>query len=522
MNVPRKILAGMQMIALVLLLGGAVPVAADSPMPENHVPGQVESKARRLANSLRQQGYEVSRGYFKLYTRDDCPYSYDVLRSCLGNNPAAPYVLPVVPPWPDEWVDPGTAGLIGPTMEGYDAAYRLDPHEAIVILGELPPPAAYFGLQTYLLSRPGELSEESDQYKFVRVYVPALLNTFFTTLPKNDGRLQLFADLGNSINNAVIQNGSGAVWDQIRYFVITPDQTMDQTVRQALAELDIPDNHVFTEPIPSSMTIGLGEEADDFLTVLRYAMPDDAGRNSTRSSAWLEQLPLVVLRIRDTRMDHQPQPYLPVEFEARFGAQPPETELEPDLIALANAVCDRWGQACDPKPLLNMKASSLSLTGPACLQAGMNCLAPTEDTAYFMSARLPLPDDEVYALVGALGIQTGNATYVGLGLNSSLTQLGFDNIDGQQLTGTADSYNVSNRDRLFLQYFARDCTGLETLTEGSYCYAIGDKLPDCTDPNDLTCSMLALSVRNYLLPGFQRGPDPELTLSPYIIRLERQ
>ena len=36
----------------------------------------------------------VTRGYSKLYTNNDCPMSYDVLGSCFGNNPAAPYVLP--------------------------------------------------------------------------------------------------------------------------------------------------------------------------------------------------------------------------------------------------------------------------------------------------------------------------------------------------------------------------------------------------------------------------------------------
>ena len=151
----------------------------------------------------------------------------------------------------------------------------------------------------------------------------------------------------------------------------------------------------------------------------------------------------------------------------------------------------------------------------------MNCLAPKEDAAYFMGPRLPLPDDRVYAVVGALGTQTGNATYVGLGLNSSVTQLGFDNIDDDTLAGTADGYDVPNHDRFFLQYFARDCTGLEALTAGSHCYAIGDQLPDCTDPADLTCAMLVLSVRNYLLPGSQRGPAPELTLNPLVIPLRR-
>lgn len=502
----------------------AFSASAKSAMSQNLVPGQVESTARRLANGLRQQGYEVSRGYFKLYTQVDCPDSYEVLRTCLGNNPAAPYVIPILPAWPDEWLDPGTAGMLGSTVQGYNPSYRLDPREAIVILGVLPPPARYFGLQTYLFSRPGEWEENSDQYEFIATYVKSLLRTFFTKLPLNPERLQLFADLSNTINNVVIENGSGAVWNQVRYMIVTPDQTMDSAVRQALGALGVADDHVFTEPIPSDMRIGLDEAADDFLTVIRYAMPLDGGELGTRSSAWRERLPLVVLRIRDTRPALQPQPYPPVEFEARSGTVPPETALETDLRTLANAVCSRWGACGPPQPLTNLR-TRLLLTGPECVPVGMNCLAPTEDTVYFMSARLPLPDDRVYAVVGALGIETGNATYVGLGLNSSLTQLGFGNIDDGTLAGSADGYAVPNHERFYLQYLARDCTGLGTLTEGSDCHSIGDKLPYCEDPaddpEDYSCAMLVLSVRNYLFPGSQRGPDPELTLSPLVIPLYR-
>ncbi len=526
----RKITFCLQLVVVILLICSAVPASADSPMPENKVPGSVESTARRLMHDLSKDGYEVSRGYFKLYTQSDCPYTYEVLHTCLGNNPAAPYVIPIVPAWPDEWVDPGTANVLGPTVEGYNASYRLDPGEAIVILGKLPPPAAYFGIQTYLLSRPGTWKEDSSQYQFVKGYIPALFNTFFTKLPKHPERMQSWADLSDSINNIVIQNKSNSVWNQERYFVITPDKTMDLAVRQALAGLDISDNDVFTEPIPSDMIVGLGEEADDFMTILRYAMPVDGGLDGTRSAAWRKNMPLIVLRIRDTRPDRQPQTYPPVKFEARSGATPPEISLKPDLITLSKAVCARWGQPCDlegaafdqrARPLLNMALPPLSMTGPECLKVGMNCLAPNEDTVFFMSARLPLPDKLVYALVGALGTQTGNATYVGLGLNESLTQLGFDNISDEQLEGTADEYDVPNHKQFFIQYFARDCTGLETLTAGSRCYSIGDKLPACYDSADLSCSMLALSMRNYILPGTQRGSSPALTLSPRVIALQR-
>lgn len=529
---PRRTTLVWLPLVIMLVASGAAPRSAGRVEPKNKVPGRVESAAHRLRNALEKQGYEVAPGYFKLYTQDDCPYTYDVLRSCLGNNPAAPYVLPIVPAWPDEWVDPAAANMAGPTAEGYNVCYRLDPGEAIVILGLMPPPADYFGMQTYLLSRQGEWKEDSLQYQFVQLNLPGMVETFFTKLPKNGERLELFADLSNSINNVVIKNQSGAVWNELRYFVVTPDRAMDTVVRDALRKLHIREDDVFTEQIPSDMNIGLHEAADDFMTLLRYAMPYDGGGRGSRSDAWREHLPLVVMRVRDPRPSHQTQTYPPVAFEARSSIVPPETGLEPDLITLAKAICSKWGQPCDldgeafdqrVPALLNMKASPLRLTGPACVEVGMNCLAPTEDTAYFVSTRLPLPDDRVYAVIGALGTETGNATYVGLGLNSSLTQQGFDNIDDEQLAGTADRYDVPNRDRFFLQYFARDCRGKDVkgLMAGSHCYSIGDMLPYCPDVSDSTCTMLALSVRNYLLPGSQRGPLPALTLSPRIIPLQR-
>ena len=542
MNARRTVLVGLCLFILLQILGGTAPISADSPMPESKAPrrgtdsaifmplvfrdaASVDNTARWLTDDLTQQGYEVARGYFRLYTQDDCTYSYAVLHSCLGNNPAAPYVIPIMPSWPDEWVDPATADMVGPTEEGFSASYRLDPSEAIVIIAQLPPPARYLGLQTYLMSRPGEWDTDSDQYKFVETNLPALLNTFFTKLPNNQERVQLFADLSDPINNVVIERGSGAVWDQVRYFVITPDGTMESAVRAALVGLGIPDNFIFAEQIPAqlsdtAMAFGLDAENDDFLTVLRYAMPDDGGGDDARSTAWREELPLAVLRVRDTRPDHQPQPYAWVDFEARSATDPPEINLKPQLDALAEAVCDGWGETtCQHPGLLNMKASPLSLTGPDCVEVGMNCLAPNEDATYFLSSRLPLPDDRVYAMVGALSTETENATYVGVGLNASLTQLGFANIDDVQLVDTAREYDDSGR--FFLQYFARDCSDIDALTAGSHCYSIGDQLPYCTDPSDLSCSMLALTLRGYLFPGTQRGAASASALNPQVIPLQK-
>jgi len=45
------------------------------------------------------RGFEVSCGYFRLYTLDDCQVPFSVMHSCYGNNQAAPYVTFAVLPW---------------------------------------------------------------------------------------------------------------------------------------------------------------------------------------------------------------------------------------------------------------------------------------------------------------------------------------------------------------------------------------------------------------------------------------
>ena len=170
-----------------------------------------------------------------------------------------------------------------------------------------------------------------------------------------------------------------------------------------------------------------------------------------------------------------------------------------------------------------MQLKPFLLTGPECVKVGMNCLAPTEDTTYFLSGKLPLNATQVYAVVGALNTSTDNATYVGLGLNSSLKKLAFDNISDEELAGSASDYSdVPNHDKLFIRYFARDCSGLEPWTgDNNQCVSIRDVLPWCMDPSDLQCDMLVLSLRGYVRPHTQRGTDPVLALNPRFIPLRR-
>jgi hypothetical protein len=527
-NALRKTYGCLLALVAVALVWGAAPASGGSVLPKNKVPGWVESRARRLMHELKKDGYEVSRGYFKLYTQDDCPYSWATMESCYGNNPAAPYVVPVMPNWPDEFVDSATDLALGPTAEGYHANYRLDPRDAIVILAQMPPPAAYFGLQSYLFTREGTWDTDSQAYQFVTTYLPNLFTTFFSTVPQNPERIQLFASLSNSTNNVVIERQSGAAFDQVRFFIITPDRLMDAAVRQAFDRIAVAEDDVFTEPIPSYVVTGLGEGADELLSIIRYAMPEDGGDPGTASDRWRKDLPLVVLRVRDTRPDRAPEPYPEPVLETRTAAS--ELGLAPDLLRLVAAVAERWEQPCGlpdcsdrAKTFLDLQRPPLSQIGPLCTEIGMNCLGDGQDAAYEFMGQFPLDEGQVYAVAGTLATRTGNATYVGLGVNRFPMKMGVANLSDSELEDTADEYAayVSNPALFYLYYFARDCTGLEGLTGGN-CFSITEQMiPICPQPGDPACDRAVFSERDYIRPGTQRGPDAFLKLRPVVLQLHR-
>lgn len=519
MSACRRSIVRLLLVLTTFLAVGVSPAIGGSIMSENRVPGQVENKARRLMHDLKKQGFEVSRGYFKLWGIEDCQYTIDKMGLCYGNNPAAPYITFAVPPWPEEFVD-SKSNLFGPSETGYIDVYRLDPREAIVILGHLPPPAAYFAEQTYLFTRQGAFSTDSTRYKEIYEQLGAFANVFFATVPDNPERIVAFSSLSNPNNNVVIERQSKAAFDRIRHFIITPDRFMEQAVREAFAGISVRDEDVFTEPIPSDMKVGLVEAADNFSTFLRYAQPEDRGLQGTPSDKWRNNLPLVVLRVRDTRSYREVQSYPPVLLETRTAVD--ERPLEPDLGNLLFAVSERWGQPCvsadcsdRAESFIDLQTAPVFLVGPLCNEYGENCAGDNWDTVYQLLLPKSLDNGEIYAVAGTLGTQTGNATYVGLGINQVSIFKGVDNLPDSKLKGTANGYgeDADNTDKFFLYYFTRDCSGLKELTDG-HCYEI----PETMIPQG---DQFLLTIRDYIVPDTQRGPDSSLVLPSRLLQLTR-
>lgn len=511
-------------VFVLAIVWGAIPASAGSVLPREKAPDEVGISVDQFVADLEERGFEVAQGGFQLWRIEDCPQSFAVMGTCYFNNPAAPYVLAVVPYWPDEFIDPATQGAFGPTASGYGTSFRFDPNEAIVIFGFLPPKAAYFGIQSYLFTRKGDYRTHNETYRFMAEI--GATEVFFHRIPGNQERIGSFDSLSNSNNNVVIERRSGGSFNQFRYFIITPDRHMERQVRQVLHELLVEDKDIFTERIPSNMRIGLDRDADDFVSGIRYSMPDDGGEEGTPSYEWRHNPTMTLLRIRDLRRHRRPQHYPAWRNhspERRTAAR--EGYLKPDLTLLVRKVSEAWGQPCAladcsdrATSFIDTQSHPFNLVGPLCDNIGMDCLGDTQDASYQFMAGFGFDDDEVYAVVGTLGTATGNATYVSLGVNNFYLRLGAANVDGTKLVGSTDPAwfpGVDNLDKLYVYYFTRNCEDLRDLTHG-FCLSVKDT--ELVIPPGVKASFVE---RDYIRVGTERGPDSDRTLPSMVLKLQR-
>jgi len=520
--IKRELVVCLSLLVAVMLLATGLPAAADSTSLANIKNETLDETATHITNSLRQLDLEVRDGYFQMWGADECLPTFEMMGSCFFNNPAAPYVFSVLPYWQDEWVDPATKAIFGETREGYGTTYRLDPHEAIVIFGYLPPPAHYFGLQSYTFTHKGKFETDNESYAFLSSLGGQ--DVFFHEVPLNPKRIGFFNSLSNSINNVVIEQQSVSSWNEFRYFIITPDRHMEREVRQALAALGIDASEIFTEGIPENVRLGLNKNADDFTSAIRYSMPLDGGGAGTASYEWRHNPTLRLLRVRDTSPGYRKETFPawgPGSPEARTAVS--EAYLSEDLTMLVHAVAEAWDQDCPDlactgryRSFIDVQSAPFNVLGPKCAEIGMDCAGDTQDASYGFCPGITFDDGEEWAVIGTLGTETGNATYVGVGLNNFRLRLGAKNVEYTKLKGSAAFYgNVANLDKFFVYYFARDCDGLEAWTHG-YCAEVEDSelvLP--------AGDRAAFTERDYIVPGTQRGPDSTMLLTSRALRLAR-
>lgn len=336
----------------------------------------------------------------------------------------------------------------------------------------------------------------------------------------NPERRMMVASMGDTINNVVIDNQSGNTWGQQRFFVTTPDEDMADAMIEMLEVVDVDKNDVFIEKVPPDLVnLGYGPEADDFFTLIRYAMPYD----ETLGEQWRNQLPLTILRVRKKNETEAINPFEIPEYEEK-EANFDENDLRYDRDMLVEAVKEHWGQPAVVHQEFRSLTLWVDLVGQHCLghdglptpQEGiplprgpMDCIGDNQDDEPHISAgTYHLDDGQVIAVVGTLGTETGNATYSSLSVNWFPQLVGVLNLTDEDLLHSAENFDVEltyPRDYFYVYYFARDCSGLFP-----YCQEIPKKVVPKGDT-------IKIAQRNYVNPGTNRGPDPLKVLAPVAI-----
>jgi len=491
----------------------------------NRLPPSLEKKVQDFKQALEEKGYEIARGYCDLYTVKDCSYPVQSVGYCYGNNPTAPYVMAFVPAWKDEFVDQSLHHALTQARKGMHPNYRLGEREALVVLAELPPPARYLGYLTYVFTREAELNPYDPVYEMLSQYpeLSDLQQIVFGAAP-NPERMMMVASMGDTINNVVIDDQSGKIWGQQRFFVTTPDEDMANAMIEALNDVGVNDNDVFVEKVsPDLVNLGYGPEADDFFTIIRYAMPDD----KTLGEQWRKQLPLTVLRVREKNGGKANNPFGIPEYEKK-EANFDENDLKDDRDKLVKAVKEQWEQPDADTRNFNSLTLWVDLVGQHCLgHAGlpetddiplprgpMDCLGDNQDDEPHISAgTYHLDDGQVIAVVGILGTETGNATYTSLSVNWFPQLVGVLNLTDLDLKGSAEAFDGAltyPHEYFYVYYFARDCSGLFP-----YCQEVPRKVVPKGDT-------IKIAQRNYVNPGTNRGPDPWKVLAPVAIEFKME
>ncbi len=130
--------------------------------------------------------------------------------------------------------------------------FKIRPDEAVVLIGQTPPPAKYFGFYTFIATR------------------------FYPEREAGKERTDMLGTVGDAVNNATIKTTGPTPFNSPFAMIFTPDQGTDAAVRAALRRAGYPEAIINTNVLPASMlNLGHCDTADEFQINLRTARFED-------------------------------------------------------------------------------------------------------------------------------------------------------------------------------------------------------------------------------------------------------
>jgi len=487
------------LFVITLLYAAAASAGRGNVMLENKVPGLVESKARCLMHDLKKQGFK-ERDQIALDRFEDAldRSGFDVNRGAAGS-------LNLSAAWCAE--TPGVAHAMYTNMAPYlhfsipksadepqvlNDGFKLRSDEAVVLIGPTPPPVKYFAYHAFL----------------------------FTRIFPDGSRQQLFATLGDTVNNATIKTIGSTPFDRPVVIIFTPDRKTDRRVRAALSSSGYPAAIINTIVFPSSMLhLGLEEADDELRIVMRMGMPEDPDA----VDAYIQNASdtLTVLRLTP-RMPARPDPFPLPPLRVR-GTGRSEMGLTNELGQLRQAIIDSHPGyiATDLQSMPNW------YEGFDYIQRWINPWADSRDAFFLTAGNVPpfgpsdevrLADDEFLMVYGANHAATGKATYMSVNVYASEdAKMSIGQVFHDDLAGTAIPFLPSGDSAAELMYaykISRDCGGEPN------CLQVG--IEECPRLTIDSSTVLGLIFRMYLEPETKVGAAMPEILYDRVIKFSPQ
>jgi hypothetical protein len=424
-NVLRVLGATLIALTLSFTATGKAPATDNNPVP---------GSPQALKQALERDGFIIEKGKFKkvdLFAMCDA----GLVASCFANNPAAPYLIPLVPLSPGETPPKLTNGKpnslitdspLVPEDNGLYMEYFLRPDEAIVLVGKTPPEVKYFGFTNYL----------------VRRYIQA-----------NNGYSYVFGSLGDTANNFTIATANSEnPYGQPVMFISTADSGIDQRVRAAATAAGYPSNIINTGALPApTINLGLTGTPDSFLLLQRAALFANQGPQQ----AYYNDPGVTVFRITPRQMTTL-QPFDVPNLRVKGTGQTNELDLLPTEQELGQAILNKYSYLSSR----NLQTSVAFEAGYDAIQRNTNALGDNRDTIYLRSENFFLleePDDFVI-VYGPNHVATGKAVYSNVSVYGRIAMNGVGSVDNTSLP-TAEQFLPGNplAKYFYVYKFARQC-----------------------------------------------------------------
>lgn len=343
--------------------------------------------------------------------------SEGIVDSCLGNNVGAPYVVCQLPPAPHQAPSEGQEPPIGynadnpynyPANINYIAPgvySKLRPDEAVVVIGQTPPPALYYCFRSYVGFIENKLKKDYSEY----ITAGDAYTGFYH---------MIFASLGDQLNNYNLwtdktPNGApGKPFNSSTIIISTADRNINKQVRNALNIAGFSSSIMNNDNIPVDLVnMGLEAGKDTFTFMMRFALwaVQNMGTQYLNNIDKFMKVfritpkiplpnlapwPVPTLKIRETGItEYQVVPTCRNDFDhlrdgiiKKYGA----TEYDPVDLDLIVAIPDNFNA----------------------IVRDMNVYADNRDAVYFKTVDFQLTSDDDFLIIYGINHErTGKAIY---------------------------------------------------------------------------------------------------------------